>query len=150
MSAGLVPFEGYEGESSPGLSPSFWCLLAVFGIPWPVPASPQSLSSSSHEDILAGCLSVTVSTFPIYFILLSFIVLLSFLGPHPRHMEVPRLGVESELQPPACATATTTSDLSRICDIYHSSRQHRILNPLSKARNRIHNLHNLMVPSPIC
>ena len=28
------------------------------------------------------------------------------LGPHPRHMEVPRLGVESELQLPAYATAT--------------------------------------------
>ena len=24
-----------------------------------------------------------------------------FLGPYPWHMEVPRLGVESELQPPA-------------------------------------------------
>ena len=24
-----------------------------------------------------------------------------FLGPHPQHMEVPSLGVESELQPPA-------------------------------------------------
>ena len=30
-----------------------------------------------------------------------------FLGPHPEHMEVSRLGVESELQPPAYATATT-------------------------------------------
>ena len=29
-----------------------------------------------------------------------------FLRPHPWHMEVPRLGVESELQPLACATAT--------------------------------------------
>ena len=27
-----------------------------------------------------------------------------FLGPHPRHMEVPRLGVESELQLPASIT----------------------------------------------
>ena len=30
----------------------------------------------------------------------------SFLGPHPQHMEVPRLGVESELQLPAYTTAT--------------------------------------------
>ena len=29
-----------------------------------------------------------------------------FLGPHPWHMEVPRLGVESELQLLACTTAT--------------------------------------------
>ena len=30
-----------------------------------------------------------------------------FLGPHPRHMEVPRLGVKSELYD---ATATTRPD----------------------------------------
>ena len=31
-------------------------------------------------------------------------------------MEVPRLGVESELQLPAYTTATATQDLSRACD----------------------------------
>ena len=35
-----------------------------------------------------------------------------FLGLHPWHMEVPRLGVESELHLPAYATATATPDLS--------------------------------------
>ena len=30
-----------------------------------------------------------------------------FLGPHPRDMEVPRLGVESELQPPAVTNPTS-------------------------------------------
>ena len=54
-----------------------------------------------------------------------------FLGLYQQHMEVPRLGVESELQLPAYTTATATSDLSRVCD--HSSGQHRILNPLSRA-----------------
>ena len=34
-------------------------------------------------------------------------------------MDVPRLGVESELQLPACATATATMDLSWICDLSH-------------------------------
>ena len=43
--------------------------------------------------------------------------------------------VESELQLPACATATAMSDLSRICDPHHSSRQHQIFNPLSMARD---------------
>ena len=33
-----------------------------------------------------------------------------FVGPHLRHMEVPRLGVESELWPPAYTTATATRD----------------------------------------
>ena len=31
-----------------------------------------------------------------------------FLGPHPQHMEVPKLGDESELQLPSYATATAT------------------------------------------
>ena len=40
-----------------------------------------------------------------WFILFYFFV---FLGPHLQYMEVPRLGVESELQLPAYATATAT------------------------------------------
>ena len=44
-----------------------------------------------------------------------FFSLFCFLGPHPQHMEVPRLGIQSELQLPAHATATaTTQDPSRI------------------------------------
>ena len=34
------------------------------------------------------------------------------LGPRPRHMEVPRLGVKSELQLPAYTTATALPDSS--------------------------------------
>ena len=37
-----------------------------------------------------------------------------FLGPHPWHMEVPGLGVKSELQ--LLATATATPDQSYVCD----------------------------------
>ena len=33
-----------------------------------------------------------------------------FLGPHPGHMEVPRLGVKWELQLPAYTTATAMPD----------------------------------------
>ena len=53
-------------------------------------------------------------------------------------MEVPRLGVESELQLPAYARATATQDPSRICKLHYSSWQRRILNPLSEARGRIY------------
>ena len=59
-----------------------------------------------------------------------------FLGWHLQHMEVPRLGVESELQQPAYITATGTPDPSCIYDLHHSSWQHQILNPLIKARDR--------------
>ena len=55
-------------------------------------------------------------------IILSFIYLfICFLRPHPQYMEVPRLGVQSELQLPSYATATVTQDLSRVCDLHHSS-----------------------------
>ena len=47
---------------------------------------------------------------------------LFFLGPHSWHMEVPRLGVRSELQLPAYAAATATPDLSRVFNL-HSSQQ---------------------------
>ena len=69
-----------------------------------------------------------------------------FLGPHLRHTEVPRLGVQSELQLPACTTATAMPDPSCICDLHHSLWQHQILNPLSEVRDRTP---NLMVSSRI-
>ena len=50
-------------------------------------------------------------------------------------MEVPRLGVEAELQLLAYTVATEMQDLSCVYDLHHGSRQHRILNPLSKARD---------------
>ena len=51
-------------------------------------------------------------------------------------MEVPRLGVESELQLPDYVTATATPDPSHICNLHYSSQQCHILNPLSKARDQ--------------
>ena len=59
-----------------------------------------------------------------------------FIGPHSWHVEVPRLGVKSELQPLAYTTAAAKEDLSHVCDLHHSSRQHQILNPRSKARDQ--------------
>ena len=56
------------------------------------------------------------------------------LGLQPRHMDVPRPGVESELYLPAYTTAIAMWDLSGICNLHCSSRQHWILNPLSEAR----------------
>ena len=50
-----------------------------------------------------------------------------FSGPHPWHMEVPRLGVDLEPQLPAYTIAMATPDPSCICDLYHSSQQHRSL-----------------------
>ena len=72
-----------------------------------------------------------------------------FLRLHPRHLEVPRLGVKLELQLPVTATATAKWDPGCVRDLEHSSWQHQILNPLSKARDwtcilmdpsRVHNV----------
>ena len=59
-----------------------------------------------------------------------FVFVFFFLGPHPWHMEVPGLGVESELQLPAYAIAIAMPDPSLICYLDHASRQCQILNPL--------------------
>jgi len=56
--------------------------------------------------------------FLIYFY---FIFCLFFLGLQLRHLEVPRLGVESELQLPGYTIAMR--DPSRICNLHHSSWQ---------------------------
>ena len=51
-------------------------------------------------------------------------------------MEVPKLGVQSELRLPANATATAMQDLSLAFNLHHSSWQRRVLNPLSKAKDQ--------------
>ena len=70
-----------------------------------------------------------------------------FLGLRLWHVEVPRLGVEPELQLLAYSIATAMPGLSCICDLHHSSWQRQILNPLSKAGD---GTCNLMVPCSIC
>ena len=69
-----------------------------------------------------------------------------FSGPHPQHMEVPRLRVKLELQLLAYATATVMPDPRRICTLHYSSQQHQILNPLNAARDWTH---VLMITSQI-
>ena len=62
-------------------------------------------------------------------------------------MEDPSLGVELEL--PAYTTATATQDPSRVYKLCCSLRQHRILNPLSRARDRTSILRDTSwVPNP--
>ena len=57
-------------------------------------------------------------------------------GPLRRHMEVPRLGVKSELQEPAYTASTAMQDAGRICNMHHRSLQRWILNPLSEAKDQ--------------
>ena len=69
-----------------------------------------------------------------------FVFIFVFLGPHLHHREVPRLGVESQLQLLAYATATAMPDLSLVYNLHHSSWPCWILNPLGEARNQTHTL----------
>ena len=56
-------------------------------------------------------------------LLLLLLLLFCFSGPQVQHMEIPRLGVESELYLLAYATATAMLGLSSICDLHRSSWQ---------------------------
>ena len=74
----------------------------------------------------------------LFFLTVCIYLFICFLGPHPWHMGVPRLGVQLELQLLAYATVTTTQDLSSICNLHHSTLMAalgRIPNPLSKPQD---------------
>ena len=99
---------------------------------WPVAAFAPKLESNS-------CDSMKPNVFFFFFFV--------FLGPHPWQMDIPRLGVESELQLLAYTTTTATQDPSHVCDLHQSSPQRWILSPRSEARDRTH---DFMVPSRMC
>ena len=67
---------------------------------------------------------------------LFFFSFLFFLGLHPWHIEVSRLGVEveSELELLADTTDIATPDQSPVCNL-HRMQQHQTFNQLSKARD---------------
>ena len=73
-------------------------------------------------------------TFSLHFLLFHFFFL--FLWPRLQHMDVHGAGVKLELQLLANTTVTAKLDSSCICNLRRSLQQHRILNPLSKARDR--------------
>ena len=97
---------------------------------------PENDQSEGGLEREGTCLEVSSPRTPpgLLFVCLCFFGGGCFL--HPWHMEIPRLGLKSELQLPAYPTATATQDMSHICDLHHSSQQSQILNPLSEARDR--------------
>ena len=112
---------GSEGKQNPSrLCPTHEMTLAdktLHGRPLPSPAT--SLAFTTHPSLLP----FSAPHLQVYFVCL----FACFVGLHLWHMEGPRLGIESELHLPACTTATAMRDPSHICDLHHSSRQHRIL-----------------------
>ena len=100
------------------------------------------LSSTLSSNLLSGLLFHTLngnlgrshsSPRPSKLQAWSYLVFFFFLGLHLKHMELPKQGVEMDLQLPAIVTATP--DPSHVCNLHHSSQQHKILNPLSEAKD---------------
>ena len=96
-------------------SPSFQWLPPFLGL-WPY-----------HSRLCLSLLCVCLTS-----LCLSFYFLPFFLTLHLQHMEVPRLGVESELQ--LSSYAIDMALPNQISDLHCSLQQCRILNPLSEAR----------------
>ena len=59
-----------------------------------------------------------------------------FLGPHPWHVEVPRIAVNRAVAAGLHHSRIATLDRSHGCDLHHSSWQCWILDPLSEARDQ--------------
>ena len=78
------------------------------------------MNTKCYQMILCVCVCVCVC------LCVCVCVRACFLGPQVRHMEVPRLGVELELQLWVYTSTTATWDLSPVCDLHHSSQQRQI------------------------
>ena len=114
-----------------------WCVVVLFAPEQKrfdfqlCQSSCGELRPLSAEDVGWGtCLSFKSFFFFFFFFF-------GFLGQRPQHMEVPRLGVELELELPAYTTATATPDPScvRICAAHRNAGS---FNPLSETRDCIH------------
>ena len=121
-SRGKIPFLGHSCSWQNWIPCGYRTRVSIF------------LLVEGHSQLVTAakiiCLMAPSSSF--------FFFLFFFLGPHPWHMEVPRLGAESELQLPGYATATATLDLSCLWNLHHSSWQCWIFNALSEARDQTH------------
>ena len=95
-----------------------------------------SQCSNSVEGIGPGVKNTKImQSRPCFFVVIVvWFSVLFCLGPHQRLKEVQRLGVKSEPQPMAQATAMP--DPSHILDLPCSLQQCWILNPLSEARDQ--------------
>ena len=105
---------------------NFWSAFSIFLLPL------HNNSSTATNPIPT---SININLMVKCYVYNSFFCLFVFLGPHPKHMDMPRLGVESELQLLAYTTAIAMPDPRHVFDLHHSSLQCEFLNPLSKTRD---------------
>uniref|UniRef100_A0A8D0N7I0 Calcium load-activated calcium channel n=1 Tax=Sus scrofa TaxID=9823 RepID=A0A8D0N7I0_PIG len=96
-----------------------------------LPFTPLSyIQGLSHRNLLGD------DTTDCSFIFLYILCTMSIRQGFTHGIWVSMLGVKSELQLLAYTRAIAVPDPSRICDLCRSLRPHRILNPVSKARDR--------------
>ena len=107
----------------------FWQVVLIANSP------PERAEETSPVIELHKLNQVTFGILTLIYVFIYLFIYFCFSGLHLRHIEVPRLGVKSELQLQAYTTATATPDLSHVCDLYHSSQQHWIPNPLSEVKD---------------
>ena len=82
-------------------------------LPWgPRENKDQSSGGQETRQVQLEFRKVAALLVYLVFLILTFFF---FLGPHTWNMEVPRLGVKSELQLLAYTTATAARDLSHVC-----------------------------------
>ena len=128
-------FKGY----TPFIVSKYWLYspcCTIYPCSWFIPKSSYLLLLYPHLTP-TPILSPVVTT-SLFSISVSVVFLFFSFWPNLKRMEVPRLGVELELQPLAYATAPAMPDPNCICSLLHCSSQQRwILNPPSKARDWI-------------
>ena len=114
-----------------GLDPTLlwlWCRLAAVAPIQPLAWEPPYAMCVALKKKIYMCVCVCINIYMLYIYIYKlnhyavhqkltqhfiYLFIFCFLGLHPWHMEVPGLGVESELQLPAYTTATAMrSELS--------------------------------------
>ena len=110
-------------------------LVALFLLAWVWSSTEKGGNGSPREwQQSEDFIGTPGSSYAWSFLEFHFVVF--FLQLYPCYMEVPSLGAESELHLLTYSTATATLDPSYyLCDLCHSSQQHRILKRLSEARD---------------
>ena len=130
-SAPTVSWTANNLKRPPNAYPAPWLLGSAL---WVFPCPRHYF-----EDVLCVC-QWLISSWIIFVskVSVKFLSFCFFFSAVPLHMDIPRLGIESELQLPPYASTTATPDPCYICNLHHSAQQCQILNPLSRARVWIH------------
>ena len=80
----------------------------------------------AHDQNLSRHVSLHFHLIKHHFMFFTFSISFFFLGQHPQHTEVPRLGVIQSYSRWPTPQPIGTQDLSCVCNLHHSSRQHWI------------------------